>query len=68
MLEAFLKAQAEATDYLHDHPVAAAEKVAKATGLPAEVVYLYNGAHGIATFTRRSSRSWSPPSRRTSRS
>ena len=28
----------------------AAEKVAKATGLPAEVVYLYNGAHGISTF------------------
>ncbi|MGW3987626.1 ABC transporter substrate-binding protein [Streptomyces sp. NPDC004830] len=50
VLEAFLKAQAEATDYLHRHPVAAAEKVAKATGLPAEVVYLYNGAHGIATF------------------
>jgi len=50
VLEAFLKAQAEATDYLDDHPVAAAEKVAKATALPAEVVYLYNGAHGIATF------------------
>ncbi|MFD3499038.1 ABC transporter substrate-binding protein [Streptomyces sp. NPDC058678] len=50
VLEAFLKAQAEATDYLNAHPVAAAEKVAKATGLPAEVVYLYNGAHGIATF------------------
>ncbi|MFI8192975.1 ABC transporter substrate-binding protein [Streptomyces sp. NPDC085946] len=50
VLEAFLKAQAEATDYLDDHPVAAAEKVADATGLPAEVVYLYNGAHGIATF------------------
>jgi NitT/TauT family transport system substrate-binding protein len=50
VLEAFLKAQAEATDYLDDHPVAAAESVAKATGLPAEVVYLYNGAHGIATF------------------
>ncbi|PBC62109.1 ABC transporter substrate-binding protein [Streptomyces sp. Tue6028] len=50
VLEAFLKAQSEATDYLHDHPVAAAEKVAKATGLPAEVVYLYNGAHGTATF------------------
>ncbi|MEU6912951.1 ABC transporter substrate-binding protein [Streptomyces olindensis] len=49
-LEAFLKAQAEATDYLNEHPVDAAEKVAKATGLPAEVVYLYNGAHGIATF------------------
>ncbi|MFE3854650.1 ABC transporter substrate-binding protein [Streptomyces griseorubiginosus] len=50
VLEAFLKAQAEATDYLNDHPVAAAESVAKATGLPAEVVYLYNGAHGISTF------------------
>ncbi|MFJ5994873.1 ABC transporter substrate-binding protein [Streptomyces sp. NPDC092370] len=50
VLEAFLKAQAEATDYLNAHPVQAAERVAKATGLPAEVVYLYNGAHGIATF------------------
>jgi NitT/TauT family transport system substrate-binding protein len=50
VLGAFLKAQAQATDYLNDHPVTAAEQVAKATGLPAEVVYLYNGAHGIATF------------------
>jgi NitT/TauT family transport system substrate-binding protein len=50
VLEAFLKAQAQATGYLHTRPVAAAEKVANATGLPAEVVYLYNGAHGIATF------------------
>lgn len=50
VLEAFLKAQSEATDYLNAHPVAAAESVAKATGLPAEVVYLYNGAHGISTF------------------
>ncbi|MCD9876148.1 ABC transporter substrate-binding protein [Streptomyces guryensis] len=50
VLEAFLKAQSEATDYLNTHPVAAAESVAKATGLPAEVVYLYNGAHGISTF------------------
>ncbi|MET7478141.1 ABC transporter substrate-binding protein [Streptomyces sp. NPDC005648] len=50
VLEAFLKSQAEATDYLNAHPVAAAEKVAEATGLPAEVVYLYNGAHGISTF------------------
>jgi len=50
VLEAFLRAQAEATAYLNDHPVEAAEKVAKATGLPAEVVYLYNGAHGISTF------------------
>ena len=50
VLEAFLKAQSEATDYLNAHPVAAAESVAKATGLPAEVVYLYNGAHGISAF------------------
>ncbi|WP_316755879.1 ABC transporter substrate-binding protein [Streptomyces herbicida] len=50
VLEAFLKAQTEATDYLNAHPVDAAEKVAAATGLPAEVVYLYNGAHGISTF------------------
>ena len=50
VVEAFLKAQAEATDYLNAHPVTAAEKVAEATGLPAEVVYLYNGAHGISTF------------------
>ncbi|WP_327317177.1 ABC transporter substrate-binding protein [Streptomyces sp. NBC_01235] len=50
VLEAFLKAQSEATDYLNAHPVDAAEKVGEATGLPAEVVYLYNGAHGIATF------------------
>lgn len=50
VLEAFLKAQAEATDYLNEHPVAAAESVAKATGLPPEIVYLYNGAHGISTF------------------
>ncbi|MDQ1068430.1 ABC transporter substrate-binding protein [Streptomyces canus] len=50
VLEAFLKAQAEATDYLNAHPVGAAESVARSTGLPAEVVYLYNGAHGISTF------------------
>ncbi|MDR6980551.1 NitT/TauT family transport system substrate-binding protein [Streptomyces sp. 3330] len=50
VLEAFLRAQSEATDYLGAHPVAAAEKVSQATGLPAEVVYLYNGAHGISTF------------------
>ncbi|MEU3663642.1 ABC transporter substrate-binding protein [Streptomyces sp. NPDC032940] len=50
VLEAFLRAQTEATDYLDAHPVDAAESVAKATGLPAEAVYLYNGAQGIATF------------------
>ncbi|GGV67740.1 putative nitrate ABC transporter, periplasmic protein [Streptomyces longisporoflavus] len=50
VLEDFLRAQNKATGYLNKRPVAAAESVAEATGLPAEVVYLYNGAHGIATF------------------
>ncbi|MFF5477450.1 ABC transporter substrate-binding protein [Streptomyces sp. NPDC012935] len=50
VLDAFLAAQIEATRYLNEHPVQAAEKVAEATGLPAEVVYLYNGSGGIATF------------------
>ncbi|MEU9143692.1 ABC transporter substrate-binding protein [Streptomyces sp. NPDC048349] len=50
VLDDFLRAQRRATDYLREQPVAAAESVAKETGLPAEVVYLYNGANGIATF------------------
>ncbi|MCX4818642.1 ABC transporter substrate-binding protein [Streptomyces sp. NBC_01142] len=50
VLEDFLRAQGRATEYLRKNPVAAAESVGKATGLPPEVVYLYNGAHGIATF------------------
>ncbi|MGW0119911.1 ABC transporter substrate-binding protein [Streptomyces sp. NPDC003327] len=50
VLDDFLTAQRRATDHLRAQPVAAAESVAKATGLPAEVVYLYNGANGISTF------------------
>ena len=50
VVEAFLKAQIQATDFLQQHPLQAAEIVAKQTGLPPEVVYLYNGADGIATF------------------
>ncbi|MGP3948814.1 ABC transporter substrate-binding protein [Streptomyces sp. 7N604] len=50
VLDDFLRAQRRATDYLRNQPVAAAESVAKETGLPTEVVYLYNGANGIATF------------------
>lgn len=50
VVEAFLAAQIKATSYLDAHPVEAAEKVAEVTGLPAEVVYLYNGKGGIATF------------------
>jgi len=50
VVDAFLRAQIDATRYLHEHPVEAAESVAKETGLPPEVVYLYNGRNGIATF------------------
>jgi NitT/TauT family transport system substrate-binding protein len=48
--QAFIEAQIEATNYLHDHPVEAAEIVAEQTGLPVEVVYLYNGRNGVSTF------------------
>lgn len=50
VVDAFLAAQIQATDYLHARPLDAAQKVATATGLPPEVVYLYNGPGGIATF------------------
>jgi sulfonate transport system substrate-binding protein len=50
VVRAFLRAQDQATSYLHTHPVQAAELVAKATGLPPEVVYLYNGRNGLADF------------------
>ncbi|HEX9999322.1 MAG TPA: ABC transporter substrate-binding protein [Actinoplanes sp.] len=50
VVQAFLQAQLDATRFLWQQPVSAAEIVAERTGLPAEVVYLYNGANGIATF------------------
>ncbi|PSL51911.1 NitT/TauT family transport system substrate-binding protein [Saccharothrix carnea] len=50
VLAEFLRAQDDATRHLHDKPLDAARIVAKATGLPVEVVYLYNGPNGIATF------------------
>ncbi|WP_052411608.1 ABC transporter substrate-binding protein [Streptomyces sp. NRRL S-118] len=50
VVDAFLRAQRTATAYLRTHPVDASRKVAAATGLPAEVVHLYNGPNGIATF------------------
>jgi sulfonate transport system substrate-binding protein len=50
VVKAFLQAQQDATDFLRHDPVQASEIVAEQTGLSAEVVYLYNGAHGIATF------------------
>lgn len=50
VIRAFLAAQRDATTYLHDKPLAASQKVAKETKLPPEVVHLYNGPNGIATF------------------
>lgn len=50
VVKAFLQAQLDATRYLHAQPMEAAEFVAQATGLPAEVVYLYNGRNGVSTF------------------
>ncbi|APE35068.1 ABC transporter substrate-binding protein [Nocardia mangyaensis] len=50
VVTAFLTAQRKTTDYLNQHPLAAAEQVAAATGLPVEVVYLYNGPNGLVHF------------------
>lgn len=51
VVRTFLRAQLQATNYLHEHPLAAAERVARAAGLPPQVVYLYNGPDGVATFS-----------------
>lgn len=46
VLEAFLQAQLDATDFLNSKPLEAARIVAQGSGLPQEVVYLYNGPGG----------------------
>lgn len=46
VIDAFLKAQLDATGALAADPLAAAKQVAEASGLPPEVVYLYNGPGG----------------------
>ena len=45
-LDAFLQAQLDATEFIHEKPLEAAQIVADGSGLPAEVVYLYNGPGG----------------------
>jgi NitT/TauT family transport system substrate-binding protein len=50
VVKAFLSAQLEATRYLQARPLQAAGLVARATGLPPEVIYLYNGPNGLADF------------------
>ncbi|MBH0776440.1 ABC transporter substrate-binding protein [Nocardia bovistercoris] len=48
VLEAFLAAQLDATTFLRDKPFEAAKIVADGSGLPQEVVYLYNGPAGTS--------------------
>src|ERR1700759_5500636 len=48
VLDAFLQAQLDATDFLNSKPLEAARIVAQSSGLPQEVVYLYNGPGGTA--------------------
>ncbi|MGW4118987.1 ABC transporter substrate-binding protein [Nocardia sp. NPDC004711] len=48
VLDAFLQAQLDATDFIHQHPLEAAQVVADNAGLAPEVVYLYNGPGGTS--------------------
>jgi NitT/TauT family transport system substrate-binding protein len=48
VLDAFLQAQADATEFIHEKPLEAAQLVADGSGLPPEVVYLYNGPGGTS--------------------
>ncbi|GAB2712316.1 ABC transporter substrate-binding protein [Nocardia thraciensis] len=48
VLDAFLRAQLDATDFVHRQPLEAAKLVADGSGLPQEVVYLYNGPGGTS--------------------
>ncbi|KGI68945.1 ABC transporter substrate-binding protein [Mycolicibacterium rufum] len=48
VLDAFLQAQLDATDFLNEHPLESAQAVAEGSGLPPEVVYLYNGPGGTS--------------------
>ncbi|MFE3983615.1 ABC transporter substrate-binding protein [Nocardia tengchongensis] len=48
VLDAFLQAQLDATDFIHQHPLEAAQTVADNAGLAPEVVYLYNGPGGTS--------------------
>ncbi|UNB51487.1 ABC transporter substrate-binding protein [Mycolicibacterium sp. YH-1] len=48
VLDAFLQAQLDATEFLNEHPLESAKLVADGSGLPQEVVYLYNGPGGTS--------------------
>jgi NitT/TauT family transport system substrate-binding protein len=48
VLDAFLQAQLDATEFINAEPLEAARIVAEGSGLPQEVVYLYNGPGGTS--------------------
>jgi NitT/TauT family transport system substrate-binding protein len=48
VLDAFLQSQLDATDFINEKPLEAARIVAERSGLPQEVVYLYNGPGGTS--------------------
>lgn len=48
VLDAFLQAQLDATEFLNEKPLESAKLVADGSGLPQEVVYLYNGPGGTS--------------------
>ncbi|MBC2643953.1 MULTISPECIES: ABC transporter substrate-binding protein [unclassified Rhodococcus (in: high G+C Gram-positive bacteria)] len=48
VLDAFLRAQLDATQFIRTQPLEASRIVADASGLPQEVVYLYNGPGGTS--------------------
>jgi NitT/TauT family transport system substrate-binding protein len=50
IMQTFLDAMRDTTDYLNTHPLDAAQRVASITGIKPDVVYLYNGPNGLVSF------------------
>jgi NitT/TauT family transport system substrate-binding protein len=50
VMRAFLESVKGTSDYINEHPLAAAERVGQITGIEPEVTYLYNGPNGLVTF------------------
>ncbi|MFC4943808.1 ABC transporter substrate-binding protein [Pseudonocardia sp. GCM10023141] len=50
VMQAFMQAVRDTSDYIERNPLEAAEKVSQITGIEPEVIYLYNGPNGLVTF------------------
>jgi NitT/TauT family transport system substrate-binding protein len=50
VMRAFLESVRDTSDYINEHPLAAAQRVGEITGIEPEVTYLYNGPNGLVTF------------------